>query len=286
MVAYERELLQCASVRLRSAGIESPQIEARLLLQLAIEVNREALYRGLDAPLTQEQSGKFEDLLLRRLTREPLAYIRGSQEFYGRSFLVNKHVLIPRPESELLVDFVISKSLRHNHPTVIDVCTGSGCIGISIAAELPECSVICSDISSCAIETAKANAELNGVSDKCRFQIADGLAFAKLDSVDIIVSNPPYISKSDVDDLQPEVSKFEPFIALSGGETGYEIIADLIPEAIRVLKCDGWFAMEVGLGQAGNVSFMMSKAGFSNVNLENDLAGIPRIVAGQLVGRK
>ncbi|MEP6754185.1 MAG: peptide chain release factor N(5)-glutamine methyltransferase [Chthonomonadales bacterium] len=278
--------MQSALARLTNAGVEDPLREARILLGISTGLSREEILRGLDQPLSQDQLTTFDAFITRRENREPLAYIRGTQEFYGREFRVNPSVLIPRPETELLVDFALAKIHGTESVAVIDACTGSGCVGISIAAEFASCNVLCTDISQLALDVAQENATVLGIANQCQFVLADGLSPFPIRSADIIVANPPYISEDEVEKLQPEVSQFEPRIALSGGQTGFEIIERLVTDATRVCRDGAWFALEIGIGQDEQVAQLLVIAGFSNVNIENDLAGIQRVVSGQLFERK
>ena len=265
------------------AGIESPIIDARLLLQIATGFDRVTILRGLDSPLSADHHAKFEEILTRRIQREPLAYIRGTQEFYGREFQVSSSVLIPRPETELLVDFAKGKLRDFPSQTVLDIGTGSGCIGISVALEVKGCRVICIDISPAALIVARQNGSLLGEETCCDFLLENGLTNRLANTADIILTNPPYIREGEIDLLQPEVSLFEPRLALSGGDDSYRIIREFVRDAAVVLKSGGWLAMEIGIGQAETVQNLIKDAGFNHTEVEPDLAGIPRMAVGQIM---
>ena len=208
----------------------------------------------------------------------PLAYIRGSQEFYGLTFSVTPAVLIPRPETELLVDFALERTLDADS-MVWDVGTGSGCIGVSISVRNPRMKVIGSDLSREALAVASSNAAAHGV--YVEFVQTDLLTCARPESVTTIVSNPPYIGLSEMESLQPEVRDFEPKLALTAGNRGMSVFERLIPQGHRALKPGGWMGVEVGLHQADSVAALFRTHGFRDIASIKDLAGINRVVTGQ-----
>ena len=278
-------MLEWATGELRAAGIEEARFEAQLLLALTLGVSRSSVIARTYAPLEEEQRQRFADLVAQRARRVPFAYLRGTQEFYGREFVVTPAVLVPRPETELLVEKVsalIENNLTgYGGVTVADVGTGSGCIVVSILAEQPTAHGVAFDISLDALKVAETNAYNNGVSERVRLVRGDLLAGAAEAALDIVVSNPPYIPTAVIEGLQAEVKEYEPRLALDGGEDGLHIYRRLVADAKRVLKMSGWLFMEMGQGQAGDVSGLMRRAGYERIELFRDLAGIERVVCGQ-----
>jgi len=262
--------------RLDGAGIENPRFEAQLLLALALGVSRTTLLAGLRPDLSAMEFQSFQHLVGERERRVPLAYLRGTQEFYGLPFTVTPATLIPRPETEMLVEFVLEKSPDF----LVDVGTGSGCIPIAVLAHCSWARAIGVDLSVEALGVARRNAVANGVGDRLR--LARGNMLRGLGSeVDLLVSNPPYIPTAEVEGLQAEVRDFEPRMALDGGEDGLALLRGLAEEARRVLRPGGWVAVEVAQGQAGEVAELFAAQGLSDIGARRDLAGIERIVYGK-----
>ncbi len=274
-------LIEEAVERLRSAGIDRPVFEAQLLLALAAGVTRLEVLRGIDQILNPDVLCKFREFLQRRCVREPLAYIRGSQEFYGLDFKVSPAVLIPRPETEPLVEIAIERLRTAPHPMVVDVGTGSGCIAISVAKALQSASVIGIDTSAEALEVARENASKHEVSSRVRF-VRSNLAFAiATESVEMIVANPPYIAPVDIDRLEPEIRRYEPRMALDGGPDGLAFHRELIVSSLRALRPSGRLAVEIGFGQGDCVRALVTRAGLLIEETRRDLAGIERVIVGQ-----
>ncbi len=221
---------------------------------------------------------EFRDLLKRRCSGEPVAYITGTREFMGLSFNVRDGILIPRPDTETLVEAVLKEKLPKN-ARIIDLCTGSGAIAVSLAHYISDASVCAVDISDICIKTATENAEKNGVLNRVQFKQADVLSDElNFDKVDILVSNPPYIESSMLADLMKDVRDFEPTLALDGGNDGlifYRRIVSLLP---NLLKSGGLVAFEVGHNQADSVSEILKVHGCTNIKTVCDLAGIKRVV--------
>jgi release factor glutamine methyltransferase len=272
-----------ASVRLAEAGITDPPREASSLLALALERDRTFLIAHPEYQLTSAEEETFNGYLARRASREPLQYIRGTQEFYGLEFEVTPEVLIPRPETELLVETAIALLRDFSEPVICDVGTGSGCIAISVAHEVKMASGIALDISPDALKVAARNAKRHGVDDRLRFTPSDVFSGLTNERFDLVVSNPPYVHSADIDHLQPEVRDFEPIAALTDGADGLSIIERIVCEAPEFLKPGGYLLLEVGFGQAEEVKSMFAAEIWSAVELIPDLQSIPRVVKGSLM---
>jgi release factor glutamine methyltransferase len=231
--------------------------------------------------LTEAESLAFESMVAGRSARCPLAYILGEKEFYGLAFKVTPGVLIPRPETEVLVAECL-KRVGDGSPVIADVGTGTGAAAIALAINLPRAGVYATEISDAALEVARANIENHQLSDRVTLlkgDLIEPLAGLGL-SFDAVVSNPPYVRTRDISSLQPEVRLYEPLEAPDGGEDGLDAHRRLFPAGFRILRADGFVAVEVGLGQAGEVKRIASAAGFGHTETANDLAGIERVVIG------
>jgi release factor glutamine methyltransferase len=274
-------LIADTAQRLAAAGVETPKLEAELLLAHVLQVSRTAVMAGIHPPPTEAHLRSLEDLVVRRCTREPLAYLRGTQEFYGLSFKVSPAVLIPRPETELLVEAVLTRfRAQHSHtpPVIADAGTGSGCIAVACAVHLPHAEIHAIDISQDALAVARANALQHRVADRITFHHGDLLAPLHGKAIEMIVSNPPYIASEELTQLMPEVSRFEPKIALTPGSDPLSIYRRLAQQASRTLVTDGTLAVEVGAGQAQDVAEILLRAGFASIERRRDPAGIERVV--------
>ena len=227
------------------------------------------------------EASLFAALIERRFLGEPIQYITGEQEFYGLPIRVNDDVLIPRPETEHLVEKARGLAAQFRRPRIVDVGTGSGAIAIALADKLPKARIVAIDISRAALEVARGNAERNGVGRRIEFRESDLLATVAHERFDMVVSNPPYVPAVDRDSLSVEVREHEPAVALFGGEGGLELYRRLIPAAFAVLERRGWLAMEIGYGQAKAIAEMMAEARYSRIEFVADLQDIPRVVCGQ-----
>jgi release factor glutamine methyltransferase len=268
-------------------------MEAQLLLAQALGVSRTAVVAGLHADPAAAQWQEFERLTAERARRIPLAYLRGTQEFYGLPFAVCPSVLIPRPETELLVDFALEKlwpvvegragedTSGRDGPLLVDVGTGSGCIAVAALANFENARGVALDVSPEALAVARRNAGANGVAERLRFARGSLLSGISAASVDCIVSNPPYIPTSEISTLQTEVREWEPRLALDGGEDGLVFQRGLAAGAVRTLRPGGWLAVEVAWGQAGQVVDLLRTAGLNQIETRLDLAGVARLVCGQ-----
>ncbi|MBC8135856.1 MAG: peptide chain release factor N(5)-glutamine methyltransferase [Fibrella sp.] len=281
------EALADAHRQLADAAI--PPTEARteaiLLLRHTTNLSREELLLRPDVPLIETESQRFGAAIARRANREPLAYITGTRDFYGLPFSVTSDVLIPRPETEGVVESALNLISSPPAPdsgdtvNILDLCTGSGCIAVAVAIHAPDAHITATDISPSALTVACSNAERHGVADRVRFLQGD--LFAPLPSgiqFAVIASNPPYIAPNEIERLEPEVRDFEPRIALGVHADALHFYRRIATESPAYLVENGRVVVEVGLGQGEAVGELFRHAGFAEVSILPDLAGIPRIV--------
>ncbi|RXH58646.1 peptide chain release factor N(5)-glutamine methyltransferase [Granulicella sibirica] len=245
-----------------------------LLLMFALQVDRTLLFAHPEQPLSPQQTSRVEALIERRFRMEPIQHITGEQEFYGLPFRVTPATLIPRPETELLVDAVLARVA--GPAQIVDVGTGSGAIAIALASRLPLARVVGVDLSEAALTIARENASRNQVT--VDFRLSDLLA-AVPGELDVVVSNPPYIPEGDRPTLHPEVREFEPGTALFAGTDGLNIYRRLIPEARAKLRPGGWLTMEFGFGQAGALRELIR--GWDEIEILTDLQGIERVIVAK-----
>ena len=258
---------------------ERARRDAELLLMHLLKRSRAWLIAHNDELLADELSVSYTELLERRRKGEPIQYITGETEFYGLPFLVTPDVLIPRPETEHLVEKVIEMASNFVAPRIVDVGTGSGAIAVALAHRLPHASITATDISSRALALAEENAKRNGVA--VRFLLGDLLAPVEGERFEIIVSNPPYVAMADRDSLDVEVREYEPALALFAGEDGLEIYRRLIPAAFDALTHGGFVALEIGYGQSAAVTELLARAGFAQTDFVPDLQGISRVACAR-----
>lgn len=269
---------------LRDRNVEAPAAEAGVLLCHVLKKDKTFLFVHPEYVLSKYEKKEFFKLIDSRVKGTPSQYLTGFQEFMSLRFKVDANVLIPRQDTEILVETVIdhTKSLNHKKYKILDIGTGSGCIAISLAYYIRSSKITAADISEGALKIARENANDLGVADKVTF-IKSNL-FEELEDkegqFDIIVSNPPYIPTKDIEELQPEVRDFEPRGALDGGMDGLDYYRILIKNAARYIKKQGLLAFEVGYEQAAQVAELMKQSGYS-VTVIKDLSGIDRVVAGQ-----
>ena len=257
------------------------RLEAQVLIAHALGVNRAWLIGHDRDSLTPAQVDAVEALLQRRLAGEPVAYLLGQREFYGRPFQVTPDVLIPRPDTELLVELALARLPQGEAVNVLDIGVGSGAVAISLALERPRCRVTGVDISEAALQTARANTIYLKLDHRAGFVVCN-YAAALSGPFDLVVSNPPYIRAADIAGLAPEVRNFDPLRALDGGPDGLDAYRALIPQAARLLAPHGALVVEVGQGQDGDVGGLMTAAGLAPEGpARADLAGIRRAVAGR-----
>ncbi len=279
-----RELIHTAAAHLAAARVDSPRLSAELILARVLDVRREYLLSHPERVLTPEEEREAEKLLTRRALGEPVAYILGRKEFYGREFLVNKHTLIPRPETELLVDLALEeRECCAGAGLLADLGVGSGCIVLTLLCELPGWRALGADISAGALALARENARRLGaeVERRCVFMLADMLfPLFKKHSLNLLVSNPPYISKEDYAQLDREVAAYEPRGALLSPEGGLRHLEALEEFARTSLTPGGALLLEIGCEQGKNALRLFERAPryWSAVELHRDLAGLPRII--------
>ena len=257
----------------RLAHLSSVRADAELLLMRAANIDRAFLLTHPDVSLTPEQLATYNQWIERRAQHEPIQYIIGEQEFYGLPLRVTPDVLIPRPETEHLVEAALQR-LPHNLPLrIVDVGTGSGAIAIALAHALPQASVTALDTSPAALAVASQNAQRHNVASRIRFLESDLLAAVATEIFDAIVSNPPYVSELEV--LEPQVRDYEPHAALFAGRSGLDIYQRLIPQARQCLRPQGWLLMEIGHGQRDALASLLT--GWNDIDFVSDLQGIPRV---------
>jgi release factor glutamine methyltransferase len=236
-------------------------------------IDRTALLTHPERPLTAFEADRFEVLLQRRLASEPIQYLTGLQEFYGLAFEVTPDVLIPRPETEHLVEAVLERFRHAATPSIVDVGTGSGAIAVSLAHAMPRACIVAVDTSAAALKVAHRNALRHGVSDRVNFLLSDLLTGVEADGFDAVVSNPPYIASGEI--LEPQVCQYEPHLALFAGPTGLEVYKRLIPQAYKALKPGGWMLLEIGHGQSAALGELLHD--WEGLRFLPDLQGIARV---------
>jgi len=280
------EKLQEASEILQSGGIAEPRREANSLLASALQKDKTFLVAHPEYELSNEEEKHLQNFLQRRASREPFQYIVGRQEFYGLDFEVNRNVLIPRPETELMVETAIEILRAKNGSKFCEVGIGSGCIAVSILHIVKTARAIGLDISPEALKVAAGNAATHELLNRLELKISDVFEVLKDEKFDLIVSNPPYIPNKDVGNLQAEVRDFEPVIALTDGKDGLSIIEKIIVEAPQLLNENGFLLLEIGFAQADKVREMFSVEIWRAVEILPDLQGIPRTVKAEKLKNK
>ncbi len=278
-----RRVLAWAVDDLRGRGSDTPRLDAELLLALVLHTNRIGLVVDADRPLGKDELAAYRALHKRRRAGEPVAYMLGAREFYGRSFRVDARVLVPRPDTEILVEVALERSRdRSLGARVLDLCTGSGCVAITYALERPTARVLGTDLSEDALAVARDNAHRLGAVPRAWFRASDvfsdlGLAAPQFE---LITANPPYIPTSEKDELAVTIRDFEPHLALFGGDDGYRVTRRIVEEAPRFLATGGVLALEIGAGQSLDVERMLAERGFVELDRRRDYGGIERVVSG------
>ena len=268
--------LGSAAAALRAAGIDVPRREARLLMQHALGLRPEALLAGDDRPLDDAEARRLAALVRRRAGREPLAYVTGVREFWSLAFAVDRSALVPRPETETVVEAVLARAPHlPPRPRLLDLGTGSGCLLVALLSELRGATGLGIDISAAAVSLARANAARHGLDGRASFIVADwGAPLAA--RFDVVVSNPPYVAAEALASLAPEIVSHEPQTALAGGADGYACYRRLAPQVARLLVPAGLAAIEVGAGMADEVASLFAAEGLAEIERRRDLAGIER----------
>ena len=270
--------------RLRKAGVEAAQLEARELVCYAADKSREQLYRDMSLYVSAELEKRVNELVERRLAGEPVAYIIGEWNFYGMPLEVDRTVLIPRPDTEIIAGRAIELAkMAGEHGRVLDLCSGSGCIGCALAHELPAARVVMVDISDAALAVSKENLRRNRQNRTICLK-ADALEKPPMSigTFDIIVSNPPYVASMDILTLDSSVRDYEPLGALDGGEDGLMFYRAIVQHWTQILRPGGWLMFEVGEDQADAVMALMKDAKYTDVTALEDTAGIRRVVVGRI----
>jgi release factor glutamine methyltransferase len=262
--------------------VPSPRLNAELLMMFVLGRERAYLYAHPERELTAEEQDRYDEVIQERARGVPTQYITGHQEFWGLDLLVSPAVLIPRPETEHLVEAVL-ELVKQTEPQeklrMLDVGTGSGCIALALASELPQADIHACDLSDAALEMARANAARLGLEQRIAFRKSDLLASYSGKTFDFVVSNPPYVGESEADKVQRQVREFEPKAAVFSGQEGMDIYRRLIPQAKEVLKSRGWFAAEIGFSAEQKVRELLG--GWDEVQVTPDLQGIPRVIAAR-----
>ncbi len=277
------ESLVKAAAALKSAKIENPRREAASLLCFAIGKDRTFLIAHPEYGLKADEAGFFHSIVKRRADREPFHHITGIKEFYGLDFHVSPDVLIPRPETEMLVAKSIEILTAKEGASFCEVGVGSGCIAISVLCHLPDATAVGVDVSERAIAVARRNAEHHHVMDRVQLLLSDVFSGMGQERIDLIVSNPPYIPIEDIAGLQPEVRDFEPHLALTDGGTGLSVIEKIIQQSPAHLKPHGYLLFEIGINQSEAVIAMFDPKIWTNVDFVSDFQGIPRMVCAELI---
>jgi release factor glutamine methyltransferase len=284
--------LTTAITRLTAAEVPSPRLNAELLLMFTLNCDRAYFHAHPERELTQDEQSRYDAVLSERARGVPAQYITSHQEFWGMDLIVSPAVLIPRPETEHIIEAVLARVGRALLPTkapegrqkhsplrITDIGTGSGAIALALAKEFPDAEIHATDISPAAIEIARANAARHQLESRIHFHEADLLSGLDDNYFDFIVSNPPYVGESEEDEVQLEVRKFEPHNAVFAGPIGTEVIARLIPQAHAKLKPGGWLVMEISGTIAEAVKHLLRE--WSDLRVIPDLQSIPRVVQAQ-----
>ena len=260
--------------------VPSPRLNAELLLTFVLARERSYLYAHPERQLTADEHTRYEEVIRERARGCPTQYITGHQEFWGLDFIVTPAVLIPRPETEHLVETVLELAQRRwpdEKLRLIDIGTGSGCIALALANELPHAEIHACDISLPALEVAKINAARLGLEQRVQFRHSDLLSAYTGEKFDLVISNPPYVGESEADKVQKQVREFEPRTAVFSGREGLDIYRRLIPAAYDALRPEGWLVMEIGFSTEQKIKNLLGH--FTQIHTTADLQGIPRVVA-------
>ncbi len=269
--------------RLRRAGVEAAQLEAREILCYAADKTREQFFRDSSLYVSSEVEKRVESLVQRRLAGEPVAYIIGEWEFYGLPLDLSRDVLIPRSDTEVLAERAIALARAAGEGArVLDLCAGSSCVGLAVASQVPTCRVVLADVSEAAVRLCKQNVRRNGLNARVTCVLADALESpsSSLWDFDVIACNPPYIPTGDLPGLDVSVRDYEPWLALDGGEDGLKFYRAIAGKWSSALRLGGTLLFEVGMGQAPDVELILGMNGYENVQTFQDTRGIWRVVEG------
>lgn len=263
------------------ARLDAEQLLLHVYARTDAARNRAWLLAHRDAETAPDAAAEFHKLLEKRLAGEPIQYIVGEAEFYGLPFFVTRDVLIPRPETEHVVEKALQLAAAFKAPRVVDVGTGSGAIAVALAAHLCEASIAATDVSAAALSVARRNAMRNATANRIRFVVGDLLAPVTGERFEIVVSNPPYVAENDRGTLAVEVREFEPVTALFAGTDGLAVYRRLIPDAFAALVSGGFLVLEIGCGQQAAIGALLERSGFGKVEFVSDLQGISRVASAQ-----
>ena len=276
------DVLVWTTDRFKESSMKSPRLEAEILLASVLKCDRVTIYMDYQKPLDEDERKRYRELVKKRISGQPTAYLVGHREFWSLDFEVNPDVLIPRPETELLVEIALELLKNLANPSIADIGTGSGCIAIALAKERKDARIVATDISSKALATAEANARRHG----SRIEFVRGELIEPLRgkyTFDLVVSNPPYIALKNGPQAEPDVIKHEPYIALAGGDDGLAIIRPLVAGAPEIIRPEGRLIMETAMDQAVKVKTLMEETGkYEHVEIRQDLAGLDRAVYGRV----
>lgn len=286
-----KDLLKVTADYLKEKEVDSPRLTAEILLSHQLNTDRVNLYMNFDKPLTEKELSGYRSLIKRRLQHEPVQYITGSQEFWSLDFMVDPQVIIPRPESELLVEQAVKRiganfTPQNQSPKILDLGTGSGALAISVAKEVPQARIWATDLSAAALSLARRNAERHGVSDRIEFIPGDlWEPMINLDvTFDMILSNPPYVASEEYDNLPPEVRDYEPRLALDGHEGGMYFIEKIIRGGLDYLSPGGWLIMEMSPDQTEKALLLIEQInGYGEKTRIKDYSHTYRVVMAQKV---
>ena len=274
-------LVKWATDDFRTRGIENPRLDAEVLVAFALGIDRTRVIIEAMRPLEPAELALLRDLVKRRRSREPIAYLRGEREFYGRTFHVDPRVLIPRPDTEALVEVALARSTHVSlSMRLLDLCTGSGCVAITMARQRPTSDVVASDLSPDALAVARHNAYRLGAYNVA-FVESDLFASIPAGSLfDVITANPPYIASGEIGTLMADVRDFEPRMALDGGPDGLDFVRRIVSRAPAFLDEGGVLAIEVGAGEAPATRALFEESGYRDIAVERDYGKIERVVSG------
>lgn len=272
-----------ARKRLKAAGVEAAQLEARELVCFAAGKNREQFLRDMSLYASGEVEAKVAELMNRRLEGEPVAYLIGEWEFYGLPLDISRDVLIPRADTEVLAEqAILAARAAGEGARVLDLCAGSGCVGLAVAANAPQCRTVLADVSEEALKICRQNIRRNDLNARVTCVQADArqAPSSVLWDFDVIASNPPYIPTRDIDGLDSSVRDYEPHLALDGGDDGLDFYRDIAEKWRTALRLGGVLLFEVGIGQAADVEQILARCGYEDIETFQDTGGIWRVVKG------